>query len=307
MYDSRRSCFHPPAPLQRSLLSLAIGLLAAQSAGAHLLISNTVANESFYNYNTAQGAVAAGGTSGGSTGTGGGNAVSFSSYAGGSGNFAASSNASAQANLSTASLHATAITDGFYGDARGYAELNDTVTFHIAGAAASTITNVVIDLMLTGSISQFQHASYLYNFTMFSSGSGVGVGWETVLYDSPSDARNYVGWAVSGGLGFPNGFESWQTLVDNATEKHFRGVLAVPGADKEYGLRTAFNLRCSNGTDCDFGNSAHLNFELPAGVTFTSGSGLLLTAAGVVPEPQTYGLVLGGLALLGWVGRRRGA
>lgn len=181
------------------------------------------------------------------------------------------------------------------------------MTFHIAGATASTVTYVTIDLRLDGTISQEQSAGYLYGFKMFGSGSGVNVGWTTQFYDSPTDSRNYVGWAVSGGTGEPSGFESWQLLANSATEKHFRGVLAVTGADKEYGLVTGFSLRCSGGTDCDFGNSAHLSFDMPTGVSFTSASGLLLSgnAVAAVPEPETYALMLAGLGLLGWLARRR--
>ena len=317
MQTLNRHLTRQPVPA-RALLPLVVALLAAaQPASAQQLITNTIANDSFYNYNTVQGAVAAGGTSSGSSGTGNPTATSTSSYAGGTGNFAATSAATGSADYATGGLHATALSSGTYGDARAFTRLDDDVIFHIAGATATTVTNVLIDLTLTGTISELQNAGYLYNFAMFGSGSGASVGWTTQFYDSPTDARNYVGWAVSGGAGEPSGFESWELLSGTATEKHFRGVLAVTGADKEYGLSTSFNLHCSGGTNCDFGNSAHLNFELPTGVTFTSASGLLLSGLGgsggdggggtvpAVPEPGTYALMLAGLGLTGWFVRRR--
>ena len=295
-------------PPQRSLLASVIALLAAaQSAQAQYLTAVTLSGSSNYEYNTIQGVTSQNGTSGGTIGTGGPVAQAYSSSTEGTGAFFGSQSATASADYATAGLHATAITD-LFSDARARAQLNDTVTFHIAGANAATVTNVVIDLTLNGTISAFQNAGYLYDMRMLGQGSGASVGWTTQFYDTPQDSRNYVGWAVSGGTGEPGGFVSWELLAGTATEKHFRGVLAVPGADKEYALILGFNLHCSSGTDCDFGNSAHLNFDLPQGVSFTSASGLLLTGNGVpaVPEPETYALMLGGLGVLGWMARRRG-
>lgn len=46
---------------------------------------------------------------------------------------------------------------------------------------------------------------------------------------------------------------------------------------------------------------------LPAGVTFTSSSGVFLSNVAVVPEPEAWALLLAGLGLVGWVTRRRHA
>jgi hypothetical protein len=54
----------------------------------------------------------------------------------------------------------------------------------------------------------------------------------------------------------------------------------------------------------DFGNTATMNLILPSGLSFTSGSGVFLTAPSSVPEPGALGLVLMGLGAL-LVGRRR--
>lgn len=276
----------------------------ASSAQAQLLIANVSANDSYRNYNTAQGLNASGGSHGGSLGVGGHDATSFASYAGGPVGYYAVSSAFARANLSTGSLHASTLTNGYYwGDARASAQLFESVTFHVAGANANTVTNIVIDLQLAGSISQERSANYLYNFSMSGQGGGVSVGWTTQFYSELNDPRNYVGWAVAGGAGEPSGFASWTLLANSATEKHFRGVLAFTGPTREFAIATTLGLGCSGGTNCDFGNSANLRFELPTGVSFTSASGELLSA---VPEPGTTALMLAGAAaLIGFARRRR--
>jgi hypothetical protein len=56
--------------------------------------------------------------------------------------------------------------------------------------------------------------------------------------------------------------------------------------------------------DVDLGNSAHLSSILPAGVPWTSESGVFLSA---VPEPGTCALLAAGMLCLGTVRRIRGA
>jgi len=55
----------------------------------------------------------------------------------------------------------------------------------------------------------------------------------------------------------------------------------------------------------DFYNSANFGITAPVGASITSLSGTLYPAAAVVPEPETYAMLLAGLGLVGWAARHR--
>lgn len=293
-------------PITLALLLLTIAFAAP--ADAYLLQSEARSNggaERVHNSYTGVIRNSPGnGSTGGSVGAGGSDSTSFASGTNCCGGFAGTGSAYASANLLDGSLHATSINSGF-SDSRAVAALMDSVSFHVPGATAATRTPVLVDLQLTGAITGWD-VSYLYGFKISGRGtggfSGANVGWTTVFYGTPTDPRNYADWAVCCGYGAPDGWASWALVEGTATSKHFRGVLMVLGDNLNFDIVTTLNLGCSGSTSCDFGNSAHLRFELPAGVTFTSESGLLLTA---VPEPAPAALLLAGLAVLGWLERRR--
>lgn len=76
-------------------------------------------------------------------------------------------------------------------------------------------------------------------------------------------------------------------------------------AGRPYGFEMSLELRANQGWQVDFLNTARTYFDLPSGVTINSDSGVLFSSATPVPEPQAWTLMLGGLALLGFLGRRR--
>ena len=55
----------------------------------------------------------------------------------------------------------------------------------------------------------------------------------------------------------------------------------------------------------DFYNTLSASVEVPPGFTVTSSSGAALFAVSPVPEPETYALMMAGLAVLGGLARRR--
>ena len=281
----------------------------ALPAQAYLAESSATANDSSRRHDTSQGVTIeryngtiAGG--GGSTGIGGTvstsyvsdtdsfNLVPYSGYAYGS------------ANLNTGSLHAVA--NRTYGQpvAGGFAQTDvrwvDDITFITAGASATTTRQIVVDLQLSGAISREQDMELRYGFKMLGVGGGGGQIARYTLFDSvlgPS-ANDFLGPVDV--LGFDDG---WQVISNAVGDMHFRGLVNITGASKTFILDTVLRLICISGTSCDFGNSAHLRFDLPPDVSFTSGSGVLLTAA--VPEPGSGALLLAGLLTVGLVARRR--
>ena len=82
----------------------------------------------------------------------------------------------------------------------------------------------------------------------------------------------------------------------------FHGVYSVPAGMSTDSVYANILLSCGGGEivsqGCDFSHTGALSFSLnDPGVSFTSGSGVLLTAS-ATPEPGTWVLILGGLALI---------
>lgn len=90
----------------------------------------------------------------------------------------------------------------------------------------------------------------------------------------------------------------------------FTGILHVTDGERVK-MFMGLYLDCSY-ANCDFGNTARIGLSVPEGTTYTSDSGVFLTAAvppgtvAAVPEPQTWMLMAAGLmAVLGVGGRIR--
>ena len=117
------------------------------------------------------------------------------------------------------------------------------------------------------------------------------------------------------GVGYPNSQDwyssAWKVLASPTPLEHVDAVfdMGTWGGGNVHGLkiRVEIEAHASSYSDglsfADFGNTAHFKWVLPEGVQVSSASGQFMTTA--VPEPQSWALMLAGLALLpAWLRRR---
>jgi hypothetical protein len=231
-------------------------------------------------------------------------------YDGGYGPWTAS--ASTYANLSTGKLGATGNTN-YYQTAFTVARYVDLLNFTIAGAGATTVTNVTVKFQLDGDLSTpaahgasglgTPYANIFNNF-YFGGASGY-VGFEQLAAnrrygqeDQILNQRNSQNGWVS---------YSWDTISPGLTQ--FTGVYALTGASTVVGISNNLSGYTSTGGSFSYGNTSSLNLILPNSVTFTSASGTFLSGvgpgAGGVPEPASWAMLIMGFGLTGGMMRRR--
>ncbi len=177
------------------------------------------------------------------------------------------------ADLATGILAASAGTPGL-GVGQAYAQLNDTISLILPAGYNSNIVPVTLSLnftsvFLTGEAS----ASDALSLGLYNSASGfIGSGHNGS--GAPLDQSITLNFSTS-----------------NINNIPISAVLSVYAGDN-YG-NGYVNI------DPD------LSLTLPAGVTFTSGSGALLTQTQAVPEPTSLSLLGAGLIGMGLLRRRR--
>lgn len=210
--------------------------------------------------------------------------------------------ASARADLATGQLGVAATGtqrtrfgdsgDGVAGSAS--ASFGDGLNFFVAGASATTSTNVGVTIALDGSFvvtSPYTGSSLRNQLTFgnaaFSTDDGFGIvpnahtasGWVSYLF-SPDTAGNIV----------------------------FTGVYALTGASQHVDFFESLFTHSGNGETTDFNRTSRFTLNLPTNVSYTSDSGVFLTATNVpsgVPEPSIWLMMIGGFALIGISLRRR--
>ncbi len=219
----------------------------------------------------------------------------------------------AAADLSNGSLHAVAQTsyagqsssnEATGGTSSVQAELGDTLHLNIPGATNSTMTQVEIVATLDGTQSHVaQYAGSALNWQVAAGGGDLNVTLNDngLLHGATTDwyvenAVNY-GWATS--------------ILNDASTSNvvFDGFYDVYGADPTLSLDMKLSADSAFGGIVDYGNTAKLNIIVPNGVTYTSDSGVFLTAnssptPSSVPEPASWLLAAGGFFILGCAGRR---
>lgn len=174
--------------------------------------------------------------------------------------------------------------------------MQDYVTFAVASAQGA---DVVVSAHLDG--------SYALNDPYYGNGSAqmvVSFGGSFTYYSGENSAGSTTGYhgAVLGD------FTSYSFSNETDTGFDFTGTLHVTDGERVR-TTTALYLDCPFST-CSFGNTARIGLTVPTGVSFTSDSGVFLTAANpapvaAVPEPGTWALMLAGFGALGGFARRR--
>lgn len=202
----------------------------------------------------------------------------------------------AAADLSDGSLHATA--SASYGSsALAIADLQDLIHFTVNGAGATTVTPIVVSWELDGSIGIFpggagtayeEAASYL----VFGTG---GVASDVFLVDGIPTI-----YAPGSGAG---GWASFYYTANTENQVRFYGVYDLMGPSATVAVNEKLSANGQGGGWADFGNTSQVGLILPSNVTYTSDSGVFLTAA--TPEPASWALGGLGLALLGGLSRRK--
>jgi len=179
-------------------------------------------------------------------------------------------------------------------------EMMDQLTF--SGIASGTFQTIPVDITLDGT---YRDGSSVSFHASFSSGSYGGAG------DYLNVDASYTGNGQAANLSDPVSSTQFSLADACATcFSNFSGTWSTQGPThylgeyKVYGdnpVVTAI-MGLSGSGYFDLSNTASIRFILPTGVSFTSDSGVFLSA---VPVPAALPLLISGLIGLGWIGRRR--
>lgn len=206
----------------------------------------------------------------------------------------------AYANLANGKLGVQGSAGGFFAEANAQAQFSDILHYTVAGANASTVTDIDVSFAVDGSMldSDFGEASLT----------------SVINVDNTNTEETDIGDMLSGGT-CPNGpcifrqFTQGTWLnqgysVDNVGDVVFNGVFELTGASGDLSIFASLSLTSAvNGTEGsandDFSHTAAITLALPQGVSYTSDSGVFLTQASSVPEPSSLWLAGVGIALVG--------
>jgi hypothetical protein len=200
--------------------------------------------------------------------------------------------ASTYADLSTGKLGGRS--EGDYAR-QGYttAVMNDRLTFNIAGASPTTVTLIEVGFAIDGGM---VYSGLPFSDAVVTGDLRFGTAFASLLYGPAAlynSFANLGGW-VSG---------SWSS-APNANLNTFTGIYALVGATPTLDVRAALGTRASSQSNADYSNTAAFQMSLPGNVTYTSASGVFLSA---VPEPGTWALMLAGMGSVLLLARRRAA
>jgi hypothetical protein len=181
------------------------------------------------------------------------------------------------------------------GSGQGFAQNSDVLHFSIPGASASTVTNLSITFSIDGNLltstaagdsaaemqANLTFAGGHFAETFDQSGSSA--------YQPVASGLQVTGWAASS-------FSS-----NTAGKIIFNGTISVTGPTADVSVAETLSGFGALGSSANYYNTGVVSISSPAGVTYTSDSGVFLSNP--VPEPGIIALV--GLALPMLATRRR--
>ena len=186
------------------------------------------------------------------------------------------------------------------------AQFQDTVTFNNTTGQSA---NIIVDWSFDGTTISLGTSPSITMDSLFcfTSGSSCAGNPNSALHQPLNSGQAFV-YDYSNGTVVHNtlptlGYVSSHLIAGvNSTSETFEGVIALAPGVTHYSLNAYMEASCLIST-CDFSHTGAFTLnDIPSGVTFTSGSGVLLSAD--APEPGTWGLGWCGAALLAIAKRR---
>ena len=206
-------------------------------------------------------------------------------------------------NLTSGSLRGTINSVGSQRGGNFNLSISEQIFLSIPGALSSTVTTIGFRQYFSADLAITERSYVTLDTRFFGSAGAIASAFVGL---TSADFRPFTAYGngysfddlpvTRGGLGVLSG------TFDHIT------YFNVVGPNPE--LLLAVNVQAVGGRNSwlGFGNSAHLGFVLPDGVTFTSASGTALTQAAFpgtgVPEPASWALLIAGFGLVGAAARR---
>lgn len=190
-------------------------------------------------------------------------------------------------------------------DGVGVAEIQDALTFTNTTGAIQDIT---LAWSFDGSISPNDAEANSTFLSLFCFGAGsTCVGNANAGIHNPNSESLFNFQDADGVVTNTQPSEGWVSTSiipgGNGTSETFEGTFAIPTGVSTDSLNAYLEASCLMAT-CDFSNTGQFSIGgLPGGVSFTSSSGVLLTAA--TPEPNSWMLCLAAIAAAVLVKRGR--
>jgi len=212
----------------------------------------------------------------------------------------------ATANLATGSVGVSADSEdiGAYAEsqASSTAEITDQLTFYVANATASTITDIGVEFTISGT------ALPGAPLTPGIAGPGVQMSGDLTLGAGQADySYNDAAGDSADGTLYDGGWVSDSVVSQTPDSFIFSGVYQLEGPSTVVPITLELSCGAQNGGTCDYADTGAVSFNLPSDVTFTSASGDFLTAPlASTPEPASEATMLcGGFLVLVAVLRKR--